>query len=172
MRRATRMPFQVGDFVFHPAHGVGRIVRLEERRFVREQARLYYEVLTPKSTIWVPVETYEAVGLRQVTPKPDLAQYRDVLKSHPAVLEKDPYKRHRELADRLKQGSFRAVCEVVRDLTARGWRKPLNEADSTLLRKARENLCQEWATAAGVSVAEATQVVEDSLREARQAHMV
>ena len=55
------MPFQIGDFVFHPAHGVGRIVRLEERRFVREQARLYYEVLTPKSTIWVPVETYEAV---------------------------------------------------------------------------------------------------------------
>ena len=166
------MAFQVGDFVFHPAHGVGHIVRLEEKRFVREKARLYYEVSTPKSTIWVPVETYEAVGLRQVTAKYDLARYRSVLKSQPATLEKDHHKRQRELADRLKQGSFQAVCEVVRDLTARGWRKPLNEADGALLRRARENLCQEWAASKGVSVAEATQEVEDLLREARQAYAV
>ena len=166
------MPFQIGDFVFHPAHGVGRIVRLEERRFDREQARLYYEVLTQKSTIWVPVETYEAVGLRQLTARPDLARYRNVLRSRPAPLEKDTYKRRRELADRLKQGSFQAVCEVVRDLTARSWRKPLNEADSASLRRAREYLCQEWAAAAGVSIAEATQEVEDLLREARQVYMV
>lgn len=164
------MSFQVGDVVFHPAHGVGRIVRLEERRFVREQARLYYEVLTPKSTIWVPVEAYEAVGLRQLTARPDLARYREVLKGQPVALEKDPYKRHRELADRLKRGSFQAGCEVVRDLTAHSWRKSLNEADSALLRTARENLCQEWAAAAGVSVAEATQEIENLLREGRQAY--
>ncbi len=165
------MSFHVGDFVFHPAHGVGHITRLEEKRFVREKARLYYEVSTQKSTVWVPVETYEAVGLRQVTAKPELARYRSVLKSRPALLEKDHHKRQRALADRLKQGSFQATCEVVRDLTARGWRKPLNEADAGLLRQARENLCQEWAASKGVSVAEAMQEIEDLLREARLAYM-
>ena len=166
------MSFQVGDLVYHPAHGVGQVMRLEERRFAREEARLYYEVLTRRNTVWVPVETYQAVGLRPVTTKRDLAGYRAVLKSRPAPLEKDHYKRHRALADRLKQGSFQAVCEVVRDLTARGWRKPLNEADSSSLRTARENLCQEWAAAAGISVVEAAQEIEALLREARQNYMV
>ena len=80
------MPFQIGDFVFHPAHGVGRIVRLEERRFAPEQARLYYEVLTPKSTVWVPVDGYEAVGLRRVTAKPEHVAMQPIPKANAAAV--------------------------------------------------------------------------------------
>lgn len=163
------MQFKVGDSVVHTAHGLGRVVRLDEKRLSGQEARLYYEVTTQKGTVWVPVEARETVRLRPLTAKPELPRYRSLLKSRPTSLDRDYRKRHVELADRLKQGSFRVLCEVVRDLTARGWQKPLSEGDATWLRKAREGLCQEWAAAEGVSIPEAAQEVEALLREARQA---
>jgi RNA polymerase-interacting CarD/CdnL/TRCF family regulator len=161
--------FKVGDDVVHPAHGVGQIVKLGEMQFVEAEARMYFEIATHRGTVWVPVDAYAACGLRLLTDKGDLSRYRDVLKSRPAVLDKDHRKRQFDLAEQLKRGSFQILCEVVRDLSARGWRRPLSEADSAALRKARDRLCQEWAASQGVSIAEATQEIESLLFEARQA---
>jgi RNA polymerase-interacting CarD/CdnL/TRCF family regulator len=68
------------------------------------------------------------------------------------------------LAARLRGGSFQTLCEVVRDLTARGRIKPLNEADSAALRRARAAMLQEWAAAAGVTPAEAAAEVDALLQ--------
>ena len=165
------MPFQVGDVVVHPAHGVGHIVSLEEKRFSGREACRYYEIAIQKSTVWVSVESPEALHLRPVTLKNDLARYRSVLKSRPLPLNKDHRQRHLELADRLKQGSFLVMCEVVRDLTARGWLKPLNEYDTVSLQRVRGRLCQEWAASESVSMADATGEVASLLLESRKAGM-
>jgi RNA polymerase-interacting CarD/CdnL/TRCF family regulator len=164
------MAFKVGDRVVLSNHGVGRIVRLDEKRFAGAEARLYYEVNTPNSTIWVPADDSALASLRPVTSRGDLARYREVLRSRPVELDKDRRQRQIELNQRLKQGSFQALCEVVRDLTASSWRKPLNESDSLALKKALDNLCQEWAIAAGVDLAEATHQVDVLLAEARAAY--
>ncbi len=119
----------------------------------------------PSSTVWIPVEAQATIGLRLVTAKSDLDQYRDLLKSRPAPLHKDHKRRHLELVTRLNQGSFQVVCEVVRDLTAWGWRKPLNRTDAVTLKKTQESLYQEWATASGVSIAEATKEVNSLLHK-------
>jgi RNA polymerase-interacting CarD/CdnL/TRCF family regulator len=108
------------------------------------------------------------VGLRELTAKADLPRYRGVLQSAPAPLNKDYHQRRGELRERLKAGTFQVRCEVVRDLTAHGWRKQLSEPDATLLRTTREGLCQEWAKAEAVTVAQATQEVEELLRAAKQ----
>jgi CarD family transcriptional regulator len=166
------MQLKVGDNVIHPVHGVGHIVKIEEKRFSEiGAARLYYKITLPRSTIWVPIEAQATIGLRLVTTKRDLDQYRNLLKSRPVPLNNDDPQRHVELASRLKQGSFRVVCEVVRDLTAWGWQKPLGRTDKAILQKARDSLHKEWATAAGVSIAEATEEVESLLRATRQVSM-
>jgi CarD family transcriptional regulator len=162
------MQFKVGDFVVHPVYGVGDIVRIEEKRFSDTGARFYYEIALPRSTIWIPVDAQETVGLRLVTARSDLGQYRDVLKSPPVPLNKDQSQRNVELANRLKQGSFPEMCEVVRDLTASNWRKPLASVDKATLRKTRERLSQEWAAADGISVTEATKEINALLRASRQ----
>jgi CarD family transcriptional regulator len=165
------MQFKIGDFVVHPTHGVGHIVKLEEKRFFGEDTCLYYEVTVQKSTLWVPVDGRGVTGLRRLTAKRDLDQYRSLLRSRPVALNKDNNKRRLELADRLRQGSFRAMCEVVRDLTARSWHKPLNDADAASLRRAREGLCREWAAAEGVSIADAFQEIDALLLDGKRAHM-
>jgi len=161
------MELQVGDRVVHPIYGVGRIATVGKKRFTGE-ARMYYEIVAAKTTVWVPMESSEAIGLRRLTTKPDLATYRKVLKSRPISLDQDHTRRRMELAERLKQGSFQALCEMVRDLTARGWRKPLGSADASYLRKAHDHLSEEWASADGVSIAAASEEIDTLLLESRQ----
>jgi CarD family transcriptional regulator len=165
------MQFKVDDVVVHPIHGVGHIAKIEKKRFSEKEARLYYKLIWPKRVIWIPVEAEATIGLRLVTAKNDLGQYRKLLKSRPAPLPPKHYHRQHELANRLKQSSFQVVCEVVRDLTAWGWRKPLGSADTNLLKKARENLCREWAAAAGVSNTEAIKEIDALLQTSQQAFM-
>ena len=162
------MRFKVGDCVVHPPHGVGRVVRLEVQTFMAAEGQLFYEILTSKSTVWVPVDGNPDGGLRRLTSKHDLGQYRRLLQKAPAALEPDHRKRQVELAARLRGGSFQTLCEVVRDLTARGRLKPLNEADSAALRRARAAMLQEWAASANVSLAEASSEVDGLLQAAAE----
>jgi RNA polymerase-interacting CarD/CdnL/TRCF family regulator len=163
------MRLKVGDLVVHPAYGIGHVVKIEERQFSEMRALLYYCVTLPKCTVWIPVEEAQTtIGLRPVTAKSDLDYYRDLLKGRPAPLHEDCKQRHLELASRLNQGSFQVVCEVVRDLTAWGWQKPLGRTDIVTLKKTEDSLYREWATADGVSIAEAIEEVKSLLQTTQQ----
>ena len=164
------MAFKVDDWVVHPQHGVGRVLKVELRQFVAGTEKLYYEISIPNGTVWVRVDASSS-GLRKVTTKDNLVKYRDILKSRPKKLTADYRKRHAELADRLRQGTLKARCEVVRDLSALGWHKPLGERNSGLLRRAHQVLYQEWAVANGVSIIEATQEVTALLQEGKALYM-
>jgi CarD family transcriptional regulator len=164
------MRFEVGDRVVHPKHGVGHVVRLEERHFGREDTRLYYRVAIENGTIWVPVGAPEC-GLRKLTSRGDLARYGNVLKSRPAHLSSNYRQRQLELTERMRMSSFRARCEVVRDLSALGWRKPLGESSAVLLRAAHEVLDAEWAAVKGLTVHEAAHQIEALLLEGKRAYM-
>lgn len=164
------MQFHVGDRVFHPIHGVGQIETIENKKFLGPDSRLYYEVRTEKSTVWVPVDAQQVIGLRLLTPKRSLERFRTILKSRPVSLTNNHSKRHIEIASRLSEGSLEMMCEAVRDLAARGWKQSLSSADSASLRKARERLYQEWAAAEGVTVAKATEEVEALLTHAQKTH--
>jgi CarD family transcriptional regulator len=154
------MQYKAGDSIVHPTYGVGNIVRVEEKRLAEDQARLYYVVAADKSTIWVPVDVEGASGLRAVTLKSDLDRYRGVLQSRPISLDRDRNKRRQEIDDRVKRGSFESLCEIVRDLSALAWNKPLGEVDSSSLKRLQASLSREWAAAAGISVQEATAEIQ------------
>lgn len=160
------MSFEVDDWVVHPQHGVGRVVKLEIRQFDSRTAQLYYEISIPNGTLWVQADG-SSCELRKVTPKDDLAKYRDLLKSRPTPLTENHRQRQVELTDRLRQGSFKARCEVVRDLSALGWYKPLGDGNATLLRGANQALDEEWAMAEGVSLREASREVKALLQEGK-----
>jgi len=167
------MPFEIDEQVVCHAYGIGRIVRVVMKQYLEAEARLYYEIAIGKSTVWMLVEAASLVnGLRSITPKADLAHYRDVLRSRPIPLTADSRRRQLEVASRLRVGTFLGMCEVVRDLSARGWHRPPGETDSTLLRKTRDALCQEWMASEGVSMLTATAEVNALLVEARQAYFL
>ncbi|MCC6191280.1 MAG: hypothetical protein IT318_19840 [Anaerolineales bacterium] len=164
------MTFKVDERVVCPAFGVGRIVGLVSKKMLAAaDTQLYYEVMGERSTMWVQVDESAARGLRRLTRKDELGRYRALLRRAPAPLSPDKQQRQQELRSRLKRGTLRDLCETVRDLTGQGWQRPLNEADASALRKGREALCQEWAAADGVTLAEATAEINELLLQARQA---
>ena len=161
------MQLKIGELVVHPAFGIGRIVELEEKQFYQEGLHPYYKITRHKQSMWVRVEAQ----LRPVTPRSELAHYRDVLKSPPVPLNTNQQQRQWDLVSRLKQGSFQGVCEVMRDLTAWGWQKPLDQADTTTLQKTRDSLSEEWATAADISPVEAGREIDSLLLTPQPAYL-
>lgn len=164
------MGFISGDDVVHPNYGVGNIVRLEERQLAEVETRQYYVLAFGKTTVWLPVQAETVSPLRRVTAPRDLDQYRKLLKSRPAALDRDYKKRRLDLNEQLAHGSFQVVCEVVRDLTALGWNKPMNELDASMLKKVRANLWQEWATSTGQPLPEAITEVNALLQAGEQTY--
>lgn len=164
------MEFRSGDDVVHPNYGVGNIVRLEDRQLAENETRLYYVLAFGKTTVWIPVQTNSSSPLRLVTASRDLDQYRALLKSRPTTLDRDYKKRRLDIQEQLARGSFQVICEVVRDLTALSWQRPLAGVDASLLNKVREGLWQEWAVSTGHSLPDAITEVTALLEAGEQTY--
>lgn len=164
------MEFRSGDGVVHPNYGVGSIVRLEERQLAEANTRWYYVLAFGKTTVWLPVDTVGSSALRLITAPRDLDRYRTLLKSRPVELDRDYKKRRLDINAQLMHGSFQIVCEIVRDLTALGWYRPLAGVDASLLSKVRANLWEEWATSTGRPLPEAIHEVTTLLEAGEQTY--
>lgn len=160
-------PIGTDDWVVHPSHGVGRVVNIETREFSQGAPQLYYRIAIPTGTVWVPLDGSGA-GLRKLTAKDELERYRHLLSGRPSALPSGYRERQLALLERLKQTSFEARCKVLRDLSALGWHKRLNQGNAALLRIAHRDVCTEWAAAAGVSVSEAGAHIGSLLLEGRK----
>jgi RNA polymerase-interacting CarD/CdnL/TRCF family regulator len=162
------MKFKVGDLIVHVSHGPGQIINLAEKQLFGEAQRLYYEVATPKNSIWVLADATATNTLRLVTPPAELGAYEKILKGKPEPLQKEYRLRQLALQTRLKVSTFKALCEVLRDLTAHGWQKPLSDVDAAMLRRLRENVSHEWALIRKISLAEANHQIDALLAEAKK----
>ncbi len=163
------MPFKIGDRVVHPHHGVGTITNLASRQFEPGAPRSYYEISIGDGTLWVPVDE-PSLGLRKLTAKSQLDHCAAILQSVPSSLDVAPRELRDQLSKHLREGTIVAHCEVVRDLTALGWRKPLLGAMAEFRRMALGVLCEEWAAVAEIPLPEATQRISGYLGKGRQLH--
>ena len=127
------MTFKAGEYVAHANYGVGQIIGIEKIQYLGNEPRPYYIVAIDNGTMWVPVEETVVNRIRAIISKDDLPKYREILISPPVPFNHDRYKRRCDYIEHLKQGSFQALCEVVRDLTAQRHLKMLNENDSSTL---------------------------------------
>lgn len=160
--------FQIGSQVVHPDHGIGRVGRRVPRRFNEVEAGHYYEIVYARGPVWVLIETGLPYRLRPLTRRSDLGHYRRVLRGRPGPLPLEGPQRQAGLRDQLQTGSFQGVCAVVRDLTAHGRGQSLGKADSVMLEEARGRLCQEWAAANQVTLAQAAEEIQALLRAGRR----
>src|SRR5262245_29881139 len=154
------MIFEVGDRVVHPQHGIGQVVKLEDKEFEIGVIRRYYEIsMSGGSTVWAPVGL-GTVGLRKPAKRTEIAHCRKVLVSRPAALIEDARTRQSHLLNRLRQGTISTFCEVVRDLYAYGEHKSLYGTIAGFYRVTKDVLCQEWAMVERITHSEAVQEID------------
>jgi RNA polymerase-interacting CarD/CdnL/TRCF family regulator len=164
------MQFNIGDTVVHASYGIGQIVGLEKLRYLGAEARPYYVVAIENGTIWVPLDDSKGMHLRSLVRQDELDRYRKVLRDSPLPVSEDRYQRSADFSARLKTASFQTLCEVVRDLTAFGWKKKLNDYDNATLRKVTGNLSREWSLSANIPVSAVEAEIKLLLQELRQVY--
>jgi len=163
------MPIEVGDQVIHPRHGLGQVTSLVVKQFVEGEKRPFYEISFSDSTLWVPFNRASS-GLRKLTGKSEVARCRRVLESPAKPLENDYRILQTELKNHLEEGTLTARCEVVRNLTAYGWHKPLTKSIATFLQTTLDVLCQEWAAVEKITPREAASEIQALLEKGKQAN--
>ncbi len=161
------MPFKVDDMVVYPAFGIGRVVGLVNKSFFEAETQMHDHLRGARTTLWDHVADGSARGLRRLTRQHALPHVRTVVGSQPLTLNQDHRQRQSDLRGQLKLGTMQGLCEIVRDLSARGWAKPLNEMDSRALRMSREAVCKEWAVAEGIPLPQVTAELSALLSEGR-----
>ena len=164
------MQFQENDVVVHEVHGVGTILGVEELRWKDKDDPLFYVVALEDARIWVPVEKSGKCHLRPITPKEELSHYNEVFTSKPNSLEFDRFGRHKYLNRSLRNPSFGALCETVRDLTAHGWKTKLAKNEAALLERKTKQVVEEWALSAEIPEDKAQRVVSRLLEELRKSY--
>jgi RNA polymerase-interacting CarD/CdnL/TRCF family regulator len=161
------MDMNPGDYVVHPTFGVGVVVAIEEMKYTETGQSIFYRADFNQTTVWIPVHGQITQSIRLVTPKAELNRYRKVLKREAQLLADDFRTRQAELDTRINEGTFLSLCEIVRDLTARGWSKSLSSHDLNFLKKALHLLAQEWSISSGVSPEEAAQEIGSFIEDGR-----
>ena len=160
------MTMHIGDRVVHPRHGLGNVMKVDERQFEPGVTRQYYEVSVSGSTVWVPLDLHSS-GLRKLSAKREIAHCREILKSSAGPLGDNLRLWQSELSSRLKLGTIGAHCEVVRDLSAAHRRKRLSGAIAVFMQVTQDVLCQEWAMVEGITLSEAGHEIGFLLEKSR-----
>ena len=117
MSKTKKSEFRPDDFVVYPAHGVGRIVSIEEQ----EVAGLRLEMFVisfdkDKMTLRVPTARASEIGMRSLS-SPDLVERAlDTLKGKARVKRAMWSRRAQEYEAKINSGDLISIAEVVRDL--------------------------------------------------------
>ena len=156
--------FKIGDKVVHPYHGAGKVIDIEEKRFLEGGGRYYIiDLVACDGVVMVPIDKVQKIGLRRVSGSRDISRAMNILTSTPDNLPNDHRERQARAEEKLKTGDLIKVTEVVRNLAWRDHQKGLTMADSKLYRRAQTFLASELALAKGIELQEAMEQLQIAL---------
>jgi CarD family transcriptional regulator len=114
---SQRHGFKTNEFVVYPAHGVGRIVGIEEQEIAGMSLELF--VITfekEKLTLRVPTSKLQSVGMRKLADEDVVRKAMETLKGRARVKRTMWSRRAQEYVAKINSGDLVSIAEVVRDL--------------------------------------------------------
>ncbi len=114
---SQRHGFKTNEYVVYPAHGVGRIVGIEEQEIAGIALELF--VITfdkEKLTLRVPTGKLESVGMRKLADEAIVKRAMEILKGRARVKRTMWSRRAQEYVAKINSGDLISIAEVVRDL--------------------------------------------------------
>ena len=105
-----KLKFKTNEFIVYPAHGVGKIVSIEEQTIAGAKLELYVvDFLKEKMRLRVPTAKCEAYGMRKLAEKPLVEQALKVLKGRARVKRTMWSRRAQEDEAKINSGDLIAV---------------------------------------------------------------
>ena len=148
----TKRPydFHPDEFVVYPAHGVGKIVSIEEQEIAGITMELF--VITfekDKMTLRVPTHKATDVGMRSLSSPDVVSQAMTTLKGKAKVKRAMWSRRAQEYEQKINSGDLIAIAEVVRDLHRNDEQREQSYSERQLYEAALERLAREVAAVSG-----------------------
>ncbi len=150
MSKAKKLDFRPNEFVVYPAHGVGKIVSIEEQ----EVAGLTLELFVisfekDKMTLRVPTNRATEIGMRGLSSPDIVSRAMDTLKGKARVKRAMWSRRAQEYEQKINSGDLISIAEVVRDLHRSDDQREQSYSERQLYEAALERLTREVAAVDG-----------------------
>ena len=151
MTKSKKPDFHPNDFVVYPAHGVGKIISIEEQDIAGMRLELFViSFEKDKMTLRVPTHKATEIGMRSLS-SPDLVtKALDTLKGKAKVKRAMWSRRAQEYEQKINSGDLMAIAEVVRDLHRSDDQREQSYSERQLYEAALERLTREVAAVSGV----------------------
>ena len=148
----------------YPAHGVGKIVSIEEQEIVGISMELFViSFEKDKMTLRVPTAKATQVGMRGLS-SPDVVSHAMItLKGKARVKRAMWSRRAQEYEQKINSGDLIAIAEVVRDLHRTDDQREQSYSERQLYEAALERLSREIAAVSGLGEGEAQTQIDDVL---------
>ncbi|WP_417249894.1 CarD family transcriptional regulator [Celeribacter sp.] len=164
MSKAKKPEFSPNDFVVYPAHGVGKIVSIEEQEVVGVPLELFViSFEKDKMTLRVPTNKATEVGMRGLSSPDVVAHAMKTLKGKAKVKRAMWSRRAQEYEQKINSGDLIAIAEVVRDLHRADDQREQSYSERQLYEAALDRLTREVAAVEGTDEVEAQKQVGDVL---------
>jgi CarD family transcriptional regulator len=162
--RKSRLGFKTNEFIVYPAHGVGRIVDIEQQEIAGVKLELFViSFERDKMTLRVPTTKVGSVGMRKLS-EPDLiTKALKILRGRPRVKRTMWSRRAQEYEAKINSGDLIAVSEVVRDLYRNERQPEQSYSERQLYEAALERLAREIAMAKKIDETQAVEEIETEL---------
>ncbi|WP_424943309.1 CarD family transcriptional regulator [Aliiroseovarius crassostreae] len=159
-----KLDFRPNDYVVYPAHGVGKIVSIEEQEVAGLELELFViSFEKDKMTLRVPTNKATEVGMRGLASDAEVSKAMDTLKGKARVKRAMWSRRAQEYEQKINSGDLISIAEVVRDLHRNDDQREQSYSERQLYEAALERLTREVAAVGGGDEMAAQKKVSDVL---------
>ena len=159
-----RHGFRTGESIVYPAHGVGRIIDIEEQEVAGMKLELF--VITfekDKMTLRVPVAKATSVGMRKLADEDTVGRAFETVRGRARVKRTMWSRRAQEYEAKINSGDLISISEVVRDLYRSEAQPEPSYSERQLYEQAIDRMSREVAVVEKSSEAEAVTKIEKTI---------
>ena len=166
-----RHGFRTGEYIVYPAHGVGRIVSIEEQQIAGAALELFViNFEKDKMTLRVPTGKLASVGMRKLSEDKTVKRALATLKGKARIKRTMWSRRAQEYEAKINSGDLVAIAEVVRDLYRSEAQPEQSYSERQLYEAALDRMAREIAAVDRIDEASAVAKSDDVLaKSARHA---
>jgi CarD family transcriptional regulator len=159
-----RLGFRTGEFIIYPAHGLGKIVSIEEQEIAGFKLELFVvSFMKEKMTLRVPTAKVTQVGMRKLSDAATILKALEVLTGRARIKRTMWSRRAQEYEAKINSGDIIAVAEVVRDLYRSEAQPEQSYSERQLYEAALDRLMSEVSAVDDITDTEALKKIEVSL---------
>ena len=148
MSKAKKSEFRPDDFVVYPAHGVGKIVSIEEQEVAGMKLEMFViSFEKDKMTLRVPTARATEIGMRSLASPDLIEQALATLKGKARVKRAMWSRRAQEYEAKINSGDLISIAEVVRDLHRADSQPEQSYSERQLYESALDRMAREVAAA-------------------------